>query len=114
MSNISDINSSKPLKNLNKSPSDKKEVSSQKNPPVNQGDTVSISENKKQISAEESEKAKVQNWATQAMNLKDDSSGVDRARQRLESGYYNDPAVLKEVLEKIGEEILSQEIERDV
>lgn len=105
MTNIPEIN---PSKSINKVSPDRKSSASPKNTPESQGDVVSISKSSDKVNSPQSEESKVREWAAQAMAMKDDSSGVERAKERLESGYYNDPDVLKTVVQRVTEELIGE------
>ncbi|MFT4552956.1 MAG: hypothetical protein ACI9S8_001588 [Chlamydiales bacterium] len=105
MTNIPEIN---PSKSINKLSPDRKSAAPQKIVPENQGDVVSISKSKDQVNSPQSEESKVREWAAQAMALKGDSSGIERAKERLESGYYNDPDVLKTVVQRVTKELIGE------
>lgn len=111
MSNISDINSSKPLKGFKKDlVKDRKKTVSfnvNQNADSENRDKVSISGKHENIS--KSETQKIQDWAAEAMAIEEDSeSRILQAKERLESGYYDKPDVLKVVAERINEEIMGE------
>jgi hypothetical protein len=108
MSNISDINPSKPIKDIKSVDSANKSAPSQKKTSVDKGDVVSISGKNNDFSPPKSEEVKIRDWAAQAMALEEDKTGVDRAKERLESGYYNDPEVLKTVVEELTKDLIDE------
>lgn len=111
MSNISDINPSKSLEPVKKSKVSvrKDQVSSQVSQnKSSEADTVALSSSKDSGKPVKSEAQKVRDWTAQAMNLEDDSSRVEQAKERLASGYYNNPSVLKTVVERMTQDLIGE------
>lgn len=114
MSNISDINPSKSVKNVKKSSKKEESHSSAKKKELREAhlsenkDSILISKSGQKDKPTKRESQKIREWTHKAMSLKDDPSRVEQAKDRLQSGFYNDPAVLRTVVEKISEDLFDK------